>query len=209
MDALLGFAAALVALRLAGGLLRRYRESRRPELAVWAGALAAYALAAAALAWGSAHGWDARAFRVYYLFGGLETAPLLGCGSLLLAGRRFALPLALVYAGLAAGVAIAMPMHGHFGGTAIPVTVGANVTSISQAAPGSSGAVHVFVCAKSAGCTPVIVMLAIVNGTVPLLLTVIGTGAVVAPTACVPKSTDPGVAVSAGKFAATAVFMSV
>jgi hypothetical protein len=120
VDALLGFAAALVALRLAGGLLRRWRESRRPELAVWAGAIAAYALAAAALAWGAAHGWDGRAFRVYYLFGGLETAPLLGCGSLLLAGRRFALPLALAYAGLAAGVAIAMPLHGHFGGTAIP-----------------------------------------------------------------------------------------
>lgn len=120
MDALLGFAAALVALRLAGGLLRRWRESRRPELAVWAGALVAYALAAAALAWGAAHGWDGRAFRVYYLFGGLETAPLLGCGSLLLAGRRFALPLALAYAGLAAGIAIAMPLHGHIGGTAIP-----------------------------------------------------------------------------------------
>ena len=40
-----------------------------------------------ALAWGAAAGWDDRAFRVYYLFGGLLTAALLGAGSLLRAGR--------------------------------------------------------------------------------------------------------------------------
>jgi hypothetical protein len=120
VDALLSFAAALLALRLAGALTARWRESRRPELAVWAVSLGAYALAAAALAWGAAHGWDARAFRVYYLFGGLLTAPLLGAGSLVLAGRRRALPVVLVYAGLAVGVAIAVPVHGVFVGTAIP-----------------------------------------------------------------------------------------
>jgi hypothetical protein len=120
VDALLSFAAALLALRLAGALTARWRESRRPELAVWAVSLGAYALAAAALAWGAAHGWDPRAFRVYYLFGGLLTAPLLGAGSLLLAGRRWALPLALAYCGLAAGVAISVPLHGAFAGTAIP-----------------------------------------------------------------------------------------
>jgi hypothetical protein len=115
MDALIAFAAALVALRLSGALLAHWRATRRPELLVWSGALAAYALAAAALAWGSAHGWDGRAFRAYYLFGGLETAPLLGAGALLLAGRRWALPAALAYAGLAAGIAIAVPLHGAFG----------------------------------------------------------------------------------------------
>jgi hypothetical protein len=51
-----------------------------------------------------------RAFRVYYLFGGLLTAPLLGAGSLLLVGRRWAIPAALVYGGLAAGVAVAAPI---------------------------------------------------------------------------------------------------
>jgi hypothetical protein len=120
VDALLGFAAALLALRLAGALVARRRETDRAELTVWAAALVAYALAAAALAWGSAHGWDGRAFRAYYLFGGLLTAPLLGAGSLLLAGRRRALPVALVYVGLAVGVAISVPLHGHFDGTAIP-----------------------------------------------------------------------------------------
>ena len=120
MDALLGFAAALLALRLAGGLVARRRETGRAEFGVWAASLVAYALAAAALAWGAAHGWDGRAFRAYYLFGGLLTAPLLGAGSLLLAGRRVALAVALAYAGLAVGVAISVPLHGDFGGTAIP-----------------------------------------------------------------------------------------
>jgi len=120
VEALLAFAAALVTLRLAGDLARRYRVRRAPELALWAAALLAYAVASAALAWGAAAGWDGRAFRVYYLFGGLLTAPLLGAGSLVLAGRRFALPLALLYAGLAVGVAVSVPFTQPVAGTSIP-----------------------------------------------------------------------------------------
>jgi hypothetical protein len=112
VEALLAFAAALLALRLGGLLASRWRARRVPELAAWGAALVTYALASAALAWGSAAGWDARAFRVYYLFGGLLTAPLLGLGSLLLTRRRWALWPALVYVGLAIGVAIAVPMSG-------------------------------------------------------------------------------------------------
>ena len=120
MEALVAFAAALLALRLAGRLATRWREHRSPELAVWAASLLAYALAAAALAWGAAAGWSAPAFRVYYLFGGLLTAPLLGVGSLVLVGRRRALPVALVYAGLAAGVAMAVPLTTPVSGSEIP-----------------------------------------------------------------------------------------
>jgi len=120
MDVLLAFAAALLTLRLAGALLARWRARRAPELAAWAASLLCYAIASGALAWGAAHGWDGRAFRVYYLFGGLLTAPLLGVGSLLLAGRRWALPLGLLYAGLAVGVAISVPLHGAIGGTGVP-----------------------------------------------------------------------------------------
>jgi len=72
------------------------------------------------MAWGAAAGWNEAAFRVYYLCGGLLTAALLGLGSLLLRGARWALPVALVYAGLAVGVAIAAPVHGSFSGTEIP-----------------------------------------------------------------------------------------
>jgi hypothetical protein len=120
MEALLAFGAALLALRLGGALAGRWRVRRAPELAAWAASLVAYAVASAALAWGAAAGWDDAAFRVYYLFGGLLTAPLLGLGSLLLAGKRWAVGPGLVYAGLAVGVAIAVPIHGDIAGTSIP-----------------------------------------------------------------------------------------
>jgi hypothetical protein len=120
MDALLAFAAALVAFRLAGSLARRWRATRRPELLIWAWSLAAYAVAAAAIAWGEAAQWDARAFRVYYAAGALLTAPLLGAGSLALAGARRAGALALAYAGFALGVALAMPVHAAFARHGIP-----------------------------------------------------------------------------------------
>ncbi|HEY7381245.1 MAG TPA: hypothetical protein VH572_08555 [Gaiella sp.] len=120
MDVLLAFAAALVSLRLAAELVRRHRRAPRGELLAWAASLAAFSLASAALAWGAAAGWDDRAFRVYYLCGGLLTAALLGAGSLLLAGRRWAAPLALVYVGLAVGVAIAVPLTAPVTGTVVP-----------------------------------------------------------------------------------------
>jgi hypothetical protein len=120
VEALLAFGATLLALRLAGGLATRWRARREPHLLAWAASLAAYALASGALAWGAAAGWDEPSFRLYYLFGGLLTAALLGAGSLLLAGRRWAGPVALVYAGLAAGVALAEPLTRTVGGDSIP-----------------------------------------------------------------------------------------
>ena len=120
METLLAFAAALLALRLAGNLAGRYRARRAPAPAAWSASLAAYAAASGALAWGAAAGWDGRAFRVYYLFGGLLTAPLLGVGSLLLAGRRLAAPAGLLYAGLAIGVALATPLTSPVTGSSIP-----------------------------------------------------------------------------------------
>jgi hypothetical protein len=120
VEPLLAFGTALLALRLGGRIAARWRARRSPELLAWSVSLIAYAVASAALAWGAAAGWDVRAFRVYYLFGGLLTAPLLGAGSLLLWGRRWAGPVALVYSGFAAGVAIAVPVHGAFAATEIP-----------------------------------------------------------------------------------------
>ena len=120
MDALLAFAAALLSLRLSADLVRRFRRQRAPEFAAWAAALAAYALAAGALAWGAAAGWSDPAFRLYYLGGALLTAALLGVGSLLLVGRRRIVPIALVYTGIAVGVAIAVPIQGELSGTDVP-----------------------------------------------------------------------------------------
>ncbi len=118
--ALIAFGAALLAFRLAGLLVRRWRATRRPELAAWAWALAAYAVAAGAIAWGEAAQWDGRAFRVYYASGALLTAPLLGVGSLVLAGVRRATAYGLLYAGLAIGIALAMPVHGAFAPHGLP-----------------------------------------------------------------------------------------
>ena len=120
MEALLAFAAALLALRLAGSLAGRWRERRSPHLAVWSASLLAFALASGALAWGAAYGWSSASFRVYYLFGGMLTAALLGAGSLLLSGRAWALPVVLVYAGLAAGIAISESLTEPVQGTTIP-----------------------------------------------------------------------------------------
>jgi hypothetical protein len=120
MEALIAFGAALLTFRLTGQLAARYRSTRRPELFAWSTGLGAYAVAAAAIAWGEAAGWDDRAFRVYYAAGALLTAPLLGTGSLLLAGRRRAAPVALVYCGLAVGIALAVPIHGAFTAHGIP-----------------------------------------------------------------------------------------
>jgi hypothetical protein len=120
VEALLAFGAALLALRFAGDLARRYRERRSPELAAWAASLLAYAAASGALAWGAAAGWNEAAFRIYYAGGGLLTAAFLGVGSLLLTGRRWALPVGLVYAGLAVGIALAEPLSSPVGGNEIP-----------------------------------------------------------------------------------------
>jgi hypothetical protein len=120
VEALVAFAATLLALRLGGRLAARWRERRMPHLAAWSGSLLAFALAAAALSWGAAAGWNEAAFRLYYLFGGLLTAPLLGAGSLLLVGQRWVLPAVLVYVGLAIGIATGAPLTAPVTGSEIP-----------------------------------------------------------------------------------------
>jgi len=120
VEALLAFAAALLALRFAGDLARRWRTRRSPELAAWTASLVAYALASGALAWGAAAGWSEAPFRIYYLFGGLLTAPLLGAGSLLLVRRRWAAPLVLLYTGVAVGIVSAEPLTRAVSGASIP-----------------------------------------------------------------------------------------
>jgi len=120
MDVLVPFAAALLSLRLAALVVRRQRARHAPELVAWAASLACFAAGSAALAWGAAAGWDDRSFRVYYLFGGLLTAALLGAGSLLRIGRRWAAPVVLFYAGIAVGVALGVPIDPPVTGSSIP-----------------------------------------------------------------------------------------
>lgn len=120
MQVLVPFAATLVSLRLAGGLVRRWRERRAVELLTWAASLLAFAIASAALAWGASAGWDDASFKVYYLFGGLLTAALLGAGSLQRAGVRLAGPAVLVYVGLCVGIVVAVELTAPVTGDGIP-----------------------------------------------------------------------------------------
>ena len=120
MDALLAFAATLLALRLSADLVQRHRRKPTPGLLAWAAALAAFAAGSGAIAWGSAYGWSNPAFRVYYLCGGLLAAALLGAGSLLRFGVRWLTPVTLVYVGLAIGIAVAVPLTAPVAGGSIP-----------------------------------------------------------------------------------------
>jgi len=117
---LVPFAGTLVSLRLAGGLVGRWRERRTGEFLTWAASLFAFAIASAALTWGAAAGWDDASFKVYYLFGGLLTAALLGAGSLQRVGVRLAAPAAVFYAGLCIGVVTAVELTTPVTGDGIP-----------------------------------------------------------------------------------------
>jgi hypothetical protein len=120
MEALLAFVATLVSLRLSADLVRRHRASPAPGLLAWAAALGAFAAGSGAIAWGSAAGWGNPDFRVYYLFGALLAAALLGAGSLQRAGvRGVSIPI-LIYVGIAIGVAIAVPLTTPVTGSSIP-----------------------------------------------------------------------------------------
>jgi hypothetical protein len=117
---LVPFAGTLVSLRLAAGLVGRWRERRLGEFLTWAASLFAFAIASAALTWGAAAGWDEASFKVYYLFGGLLTAALLGAGSLQRVGVRLAGPAALFYTGLCIGIATAAELTAPVAGDGIP-----------------------------------------------------------------------------------------
>jgi hypothetical protein len=117
---MVAFAGSLVSFRLAGLLVQRWRADRRAEWLTWAASLTSFAIASGALAWGAAAGWNSAAFRVYYLFGGLLTAALLGAGSLLRVGVRGVAPVTLLYCGLAVGIVLAAELTASVGGTDIP-----------------------------------------------------------------------------------------
>jgi hypothetical protein len=188
VNVLLSFAAALLSLRLAGLLARGRRYA-------WAGGLLSFAAAAGAMAWGSAHGWDARAFRVYYLPGALLSAPLLGIGSLQLWGKRWAGTVGLVWVGLAVGIAAAMPVHGAFSGTEVPRAQD-HVDTLARVAA---------IAGSSLGALAVVVVAAATLRRRPVanVLIVASVGAAAAASAL----TQTAVAAAAGCFAAAAVLL--
>ena len=91
---------AVLAARVGGAAVRRFSPSKP----FWAAGLLAFAIAAAAEAYGAADGWGAASFRLYYLFGGCLCVALLGIGSAWLVLPR---SIALVISGMAATAVVA------------------------------------------------------------------------------------------------------
>jgi hypothetical protein len=106
-------AAAIVGLAFGLSTFERWLRARRPHELAWSAALAMFALAAGALAYGAQGGWLGPVFRVFYLFGAIADVPVLALGTVyLLAGRRAgngsALGVAL-FCAFAAGVVVTAP----------------------------------------------------------------------------------------------------
>jgi hypothetical protein len=108
-------AAAMIGVAFGMSTLERWLRARRPYELAWTAALAMFAVAAGALAYGSQAGWSGPVFRVFYLFGAIADVPVLALGTVyLLAGPRVgrvaAAGVALVCA-FAAGVLVMAPFR--------------------------------------------------------------------------------------------------
>ena len=110
----LATAAGLIALAFAMCTYERWLARRRPHELAWSIALVMFAVAAGALAAGSAMGWNETSFRVFYLFGAIANVPVLALGTLyLLAPRRRADAWAVIiglFVAFAAGVMAVAPL---------------------------------------------------------------------------------------------------
>lgn len=79
---------AVLAAVFASGVVRRWRQNRRPYLLLWAIGIGAFGLGAGAEALFALWGWNGLIFRLYYLCGAILTAAWLGQGTIQLLGRR-------------------------------------------------------------------------------------------------------------------------
>jgi hypothetical protein len=108
-------AAAMVGVAFGLSTFERWLRGRRPHELAWSAALAMFAVAAGALAFGAQAGWSGPDFRVFYLFGAIADVPVLALGTVyLLAGRRAGGAVALGVAlgcTFAAGVVVTAPFR--------------------------------------------------------------------------------------------------
>jgi hypothetical protein len=125
MVAGLAFLATAVATLFAQATGVRWSRTRAPHHGAWTVALVCFALASAALATGTATGWDDGTFRAFFLLGAIVNVPWLALGTVyLLAGERVGRTVrtgVLLFTGLAVGVMLSTPIHGEIAGTEIPV----------------------------------------------------------------------------------------
>jgi hypothetical protein len=125
MVAGLAFLATAVATLFAQATAVRWAKTRKPHHGAWTVALALFALASAALATGTATGWDDGTFRAYFLLGAIVNVPWLALGTVyLLAGERAGRVVRtglLLFTGFAAGVMLSTTLQGEISGLDIPV----------------------------------------------------------------------------------------
>lgn len=112
----LGVAAALVAAAFCLSTLERWVDRRKRHELAWTVSLAMFAVASAALAWGSRAGWDGATFRTFWLFGAIANVPFLALGTVELLSRprtaRIARRVVWSFAAFAAGVTVSTPFVG-------------------------------------------------------------------------------------------------
>ncbi len=108
-------AAAIVGVAFGLSTLERWLRARQPHELAWSAALAMFALAAGALAFGAQAGWSGSVFRMFYLFGAIADVPVLALGTVyLLSGRRAGHVTALgvaMFCAFAAGVVVTAPFR--------------------------------------------------------------------------------------------------
>ena len=85
---MLALLAALLSAAFAGVVGSRWRRTRRSAFAAWAAGLLIFAVASASQALGTARGFDAATFRVFYLFGGVLGVAYLALGTVWLQAPR-------------------------------------------------------------------------------------------------------------------------
>jgi hypothetical protein len=111
----LAAAAALVSLAFAFLTHERWLLKGRSHDHTWTWAMAAFCLGAAALAWGSAGGWNSTNFKAFYLFGAIVNVPLLAVGQVELMTSqpwvKHLRPIVLGACCVAAGILIATPLR--------------------------------------------------------------------------------------------------
>lgn len=104
----------MVATAFALSTFERWLAGQARHHLAWTIALACFAIAAFALAFGATHGWSDVSFRVFYLFGAIVNVPFLALGTVyLLAGERKGDVVAaavVVVVAFAAGVVAVAPL---------------------------------------------------------------------------------------------------
>jgi len=106
--------AGLVALAFCLCTTERWAVGRRRHELAWSLALAMFTVGAFALWLGSANGWSAPLFRIFYLFGAILDVPFLALGTVYLLGGRRAgdrwARVVVTASAFAAGVVISAPL---------------------------------------------------------------------------------------------------